>query len=235
MKKPETLKTFEVYHLAPELWVNSRATRQVSEETLGYYEKARDNGQLKAVAQVQAAHIEEVYTLTNTLDEPWYLAGGPVKMLVTGGVRSTSVGDVVLVDGAAFLCAPFGFEEIPGLSPAPQARSTDKAKAYVMNHAQDGVFLGLSMGLGFWSKLDPVGQDSAPVFPSEKEGREFLGTWSLEGMDAAQRQAFMDAISFVEVEPSGDGKWATMTACVKAGLDMWDPNEGMSQPAPVMQ
>jgi hypothetical protein len=237
MKKLDAaLKIFDVFHLAVDLWRDMpRGMAAADASVIDFYEKARDLGHLPAVARVQAASIEEVFNLTNTIDEPWYATGGPVKPLVPGGIRSTSVGDVVVVDGVAHRCASFGFVELPGLSlAAPEARAEDK-RSLVIVREDYGVFLGTAMGMAFWSKMDPVGQDCAPVFPSREEALEFVKGWDLAGLDADGRQAFFETLNFVEVQADRDqGTYASLAACVKAGLEMWDPNEGMQQEAPVL-
>ena len=65
----------------------------------------------KKVAVVDADNIDEVFRITNHIDEAWY--GNPeVKELFDKG-RSTSVGDVVVEEnGTAHYCAAFGWEQM---------------------------------------------------------------------------------------------------------------------------
>lgn len=89
---------------------------------------------------------------------------------------------------------------------------------YVLVHPERGVYLGNCLGFGFWSKWDPVGQDCAIVFPTQLDANEHA--WSWEG----------DIDPLVRVHPitadvHHDGAWyASVDACVKSGLDAWDPH-----------
>lgn len=62
--------------------------------------------------------LDEAFELTNTIHAPWFLnKDARLRMLVKGGVRSTSVGDILEVAGAAsglssWKVAPFGFDQI---------------------------------------------------------------------------------------------------------------------------
>lgn len=76
-----------------------------------------------------------------------------------------------------------------------------------------GVYLGNFLGLGFWSKVDPVGQPSACTFDSEQQIREHVATW--DGGSPPTWRAVP-----VEVDPDG---YATIAQCVAAGLPGWDP------------
>lgn len=85
--------------------------------------------------------------------------------------------------------------------------------SFVVVHDTDGIFLGQALGLGFWSKLDSVGQDSAVVFNSIQEAEDFLASWEGE---------IPENIKFVEITPDSEcGKYVSKYACLAAGLDMW--------------
>lgn len=84
--------------------------------------------------------------------------------------------------------------------------------AYVINHPRDGVYLGSCMGLGFWSKLDPVGQTAAVTFADTAEAEVFMAGW-----DCGRP----DGIEFVPVVADGNNH-ASIDACVAAGLDAWE-------------
>jgi hypothetical protein len=83
--------------------------------------------------------------------------------------------------------------------------------AFVINDPEMGVYLGSFIGLGFWSKLDPAGQPSAITFPSESEAEAFMATWESGRPTEA---------CLVPVQPDEDG-YASIAACVRAGLDGW--------------
>lgn len=83
--------------------------------------------------------------------------------------------------------------------------------AFVIFSNEDGVFLGSCLGMGFWSKLDPVGQPSAVTFESVEAAEEYIATWE-SGRPAN--------IAFVPVVPDSEG-YASIAACVAAGLPGW--------------
>ncbi|WP_298705608.1 hypothetical protein [Variovorax gossypii] len=92
------------------------------------------------------------------------------------------------------------------------APETPKARqSFVISHPEMGVFLGLSMGFAFWSKLDPVGQDHAPAFDNEAQAEEFMAKW-----DNGRPQG----VSLVPVLPDLDG-YVSVATCVAAGLPGW--------------
>jgi len=76
-----------------------------------------------------------------------------------------------------------------------------------------GVFLGSCMGLGWWSEMDPAGQDSAITFESEEVARAEVARWK-HGPEEPWR--------CVPVEASAD-PYATVEDCVRAGLPRWIP------------
>lgn len=84
--------------------------------------------------------------------------------------------------------------------------------AIVIFHEEKGVFLGFCMGMGFWSKLDPVGQPCAATFENTKEAEEFMQTWE-NGAPAGVR--------FVEADADDGGTHASVASCVRAGLPGW--------------
>lgn len=89
-------------------------------------------------------------------------------------------------------------------------------KRLVIVHPEMGIYLGNFMGLGFWSKLDPVGQPSAITFATESEAKEHME----EALGVP-----LPTFAYHEVEADEyvrHGLWfASITACVKAGLPGW--------------
>lgn len=88
----------------------------------------------------------------------------------------------------------------------------------VLVHPEMGVYLGCCMGLGFWSNLDPAGQNAAVCFKDEKVAREYMATWD---------SGAPSGVTFMPVTPDefdGSAHYATVQACVQAGLPGWDPN-----------
>lgn len=83
--------------------------------------------------------------------------------------------------------------------------------AYLIVHPTFGVYLGNCMGLGFWSKVDPVGQPCAVTFPTPESAQQHMAAWE-DGVPA-------DA-QLVPVKPD-DGVYASIAACVHAGVEGW--------------
>lgn len=83
--------------------------------------------------------------------------------------------------------------------------------AVVIYVEERGIYLGNCFGLGFWTKLDPVGQLGAVTFPDAETAETHMAEWG-EGRP--------DGVKFVEVVSDEDG-YAPMAACVRAGLPGW--------------
>jgi len=57
--------------------------------------------------------LEESFRLTNSIDCPWHLNENiSVSDYAKGGCRSTSKGDIIMVNGRTFIDASFGFLEL---------------------------------------------------------------------------------------------------------------------------
>lgn len=91
--------------------------------------------------------------------------------------------------------------------------------AYVIVSDRDGIYLGNALGLGFWSKCDPAGQNAAVVFPSPEDAFEHLSSWQCEAVPG---------LRCVPVIPDVEG-YASIQACVDAGLEAWAPDGGNMQ------
>lgn len=90
----------------------------------------------------------------------------------------------------------------------------------LMIHPEWGVYLGCAMGFGFWSKLDSCGQDAAVAFDDEAQAREHIASW--DNVDAEPEYAritFLPVVADRFEQPHH--AWATMQACVAAGVDPW--------------
>jgi hypothetical protein len=55
--------------------------------------------------------LEEVFYLTNHVDGDW-TDGSKVEVKKEGGCRSTSVGDIVVIEGRHYLCQGMGWKQI---------------------------------------------------------------------------------------------------------------------------
>ena len=89
--------------------------------------------------------------------------------------------------------------------------SSTPANAFVITHPEWGIFLGHCLGLSFWSKLEAAGQPAAPTFPSIESAEQFMSSW----INGRPPEA-----SMAPVVPD-DGTYASVAACVAAGLDGW--------------
>lgn len=87
--------------------------------------------------------------------------------------------------------------------------------AFLIVHHENGVYLGMCLGLGFWSKLDPVGQPAACAFETQAQAEDHMARW-VGGPP--------EGVRFHPVEPD-DGPYATVAAWVAAGLQPWEFEE----------
>lgn len=85
--------------------------------------------------------------------------------------------------------------------------------AFVIADPEMGIYLGSWIGMGFWSKLDPVGQPSAITFDTPDEAEAYMATWDGGRPENA---------TLVHVE-ADEGQYASIRACVEAGLEPWNP------------
>lgn len=74
-------------------------------------EWARFPDDYEPVARVKTKKLDEAFELTNSINCPWWENDGVSAIKQT---RSTSVGDVVEVDGVRYLCADIGWEKENG-------------------------------------------------------------------------------------------------------------------------
>ena len=85
------------------------------------------------------------------------------------------------------------------------------AQRVILHNKDMGIYLGSAMGFGFWSKLDPCGQDAAWTFESIEQARQAIASW-----DSPVKNPMF---KHVEVE----GEFATIQQCVDVGLEACDP------------
>ena len=83
--------------------------------------------------------------------------------------------------------------------------------AVVIYTEENGIYLGNCMGLGFWTKLDPIGQLGAVTFPDVATAEAHMAEWE---------SGRPEGVTFVEVTADPDA-YAPMEACVRAGLPGW--------------
>lgn len=107
----------------------------------------------------------------------------------------------------------------------PQAKweSREATEAYVLVSPELGVYLGNALGLGFWSKLDAAGQLDAVAFANPEIAMEFAATWDTQvpNLTCVKVDAFKEILANSDIVRH----FASMKACVKAGLDPWDVEE----------
>ncbi len=77
-----------------------------------------------------------------------------------------------------------------------------------------GVYIGSCLGLGFWSKVDHVGQPCAVTFGSVEEIWKMIGEW--DGL-----RSLPSDMTFPEVEDADGDGYATESECVAAGVEPW--------------
>ncbi len=97
--------TYTVYHCTD--------LRAMSNPVVGKWLWTDHRDHYRKVAEVAAPSLDEVFQLTNHITGNWQ-DHADVKVLVDGPVRSTSVGDVIVLGDDAWLVEPFGFTAIGG-------------------------------------------------------------------------------------------------------------------------
>jgi hypothetical protein len=60
------------------------------------------------VAEVDSENLEEIFELTNHIEHSW-TQNKKVTVIANNSVRSTSVGDLVLINGKYFVCKDTGW------------------------------------------------------------------------------------------------------------------------------
>lgn len=83
----------------------------------------------------------------------------------------------------------------------------------VIVHPEWGIFLGVGMGLAFWTELDCVGQEQAPTMTTD-EAQLFINAW--QGIPNEMKTQFI----FHPVT-AATGLHATIEELDAAGLDKW--------------
>lgn len=78
----------------------------------------------------------------------------------------------------------------------------------VIVHESDGIFIGASLGMAFFSKLDAAGQTNVCTFVDEADARDFISEW----------KPAVDADSFTFVEVDTDKGYADIEELCAAGL-----------------
>lgn len=89
---------------------------------------------------------------------------------------------------------------------------------FVAVHPEMGVYLGSAMGLGFWSKGDPVGQDAAVTFPDRATADKIMASW-----DGGRPRGTVTWPIIPDQPGLARERYASIAACVAAGLDGWEP------------
>ena len=96
----------------------------------------------------------------------------------------------------------------------------ENMKGVLIVHRELGVYLGSCMGLGFWSKLDAVGQPCAYAFDDEADAKACMATWEQIG---SKEEIITEAdVTFMEVDHE-ELHYATVEECHRAGAPAWSP------------
>jgi hypothetical protein len=117
------LKVYHLTHRTPRAFVECR----IVDNAVRYWTGMHPDIHYVHVADVNvegAVAPEDAFHLTNNIDQPWVRNAGVTVMLEDWqrGIRSTSVGDVVVdAAGVVWFCAPFGWEEMAGVPLIPFA------------------------------------------------------------------------------------------------------------------
>lgn len=72
------------------------------------------------VAEVATDDLEVAYMLTNTGHQYWWLNKDVTKTFSGLGCRSTSVGDMAILNGVTYLCKSCGWEVQTASVPSPE-------------------------------------------------------------------------------------------------------------------
>jgi hypothetical protein len=91
---------------------------------------------------------------------------------------------------------------------------------FILHHPAAGVYLGNCLGMGFWSKWDPVGQTEAVTFDSQAEALEHIQSWH-QGDE--NNVIFRKEITIHPVHTKNP-KYATITEIEAAGFPGWNPD-----------
>lgn len=81
---------------------------------------------------------------------------------------------------------------------------------YLLVHPEYGIYLGNCLGLGFWSKVDPVGQPAAVTFQTEADAEAHMDDWGTPRPEGYYLHP-------IDTEQD----YAIVTQCILAGLDGW--------------
>lgn len=68
--------------------------------------------QLSLVAEVDTEDLQTAFRLTNTVETEWWTQAGVTYLFTGDACRSTSVGDVLELNGTYYAVAPLGFKEV---------------------------------------------------------------------------------------------------------------------------
>lgn len=90
------------------------------------------------------------------------------------------------------------------------------SKRILIVHNRDGIYIGHALGMGFFSKLDPVDQPAATTFEDKDDAREHISEW----VGFKSGDVKMDEFTFVEVEPDR-GEFISSEAVANYGLEPW--------------
>lgn len=89
---------------------------------------------------------------------------------------------------------------------------------YIAYCSEKGVYLGEMLGLGFWSNLDSVGQDSATVFPDEQSAHAYFASAETE-----------ITYSLIPVEVLPGDRWITAGELQRQGKPYWVPDAPLAE------
>lgn len=82
---------------------------------------------------------------------------------------------------------------------------------YVITRPEWGIYLGHAMGMGFWTLLDPIGQDYATTFATKTAASLHIRSWDAN--------ATLSLYKLKPVQVSASHGYATIAELRDAGLE----------------
>lgn len=185
MKAPGQVKVHHIIHLdwervrdLPRRRLNDPDVAEYIDRLVGFFKYNLSDKALSYVADLDAPEgprgLSEAYTLSNSVEAPWVESAGVRVHPWVLSSRSTSVGDLILVDDQAHLVDSFGFVSLPGVGELLQREMVGPVQERLKNMAtRERNFefdspSGFRMRANLVLKGDQLRKDYADVHPVEE-------------------------------------------------------------------
>lgn len=89
-------------------------------------------------------------------------------------------------------------------------------KRYLLINSDMGIYIGSCLGLGFWSKLDPIGQPCAGVFESWLEANTYIQSWDSPINEWSLKEIY-----------TKDPNYASIEEIENVGLETWEVSKDL--------